>query len=99
AFRWNCQCLLNDMQVRDVAPSGEPQERTYGRQANIAAAHCVVPVPFKMFKETGQELRVDVSQLQCRRRLAQVLLGKAQHEQEGITIGRNGTGAKRSLLQ
>src|SRR4051794_1382757 len=51
ALHRNRPRLFDDMQVREIAPSGEPQERPYGGQSNIAAAYRVVPISFQVLQE------------------------------------------------
>jgi len=51
------------MQICEVTPCGELQERVHCSEPDIAAAHRVVPISFQVIEEAGQELWIEVRQL------------------------------------
>ena len=70
-----------------VAQRGEPEERVDRRQPGVAGAGAVAALVFEVVEERGDQRRVEVLELERRRRLAGLLLGEGEQQPEGVAIG------------
>ena len=77
---------------------GVSKERVDGGQPQIPAPHTQA-VRFELIQKRADQRGVHGLQTESRRRRVQPLVGKFQEQAERIAIGRNGVGARLSLLQ
>lgn len=78
---------------------GVAKERADRRQAQIAAAYPVAALALQVLEKMPDQRGVEVLQTQIRGRLAQLILGIAQQQAEGIAVGGDGMGAGMALVQ
>ena len=99
AFHRDGQDALGEQQgrralQRDVAGKGPDRS-----EPRIAATHRVVALGFEVSQEAKNQLRIDITQGQLGRRLAELALSIAQQEPEGVPVRGHGPGAHGLLLK
>ncbi len=92
------QRVLDHAQVGRVAPGGELQERPYRGQSNITTSHAVVPLSLQVIQEVGQEPGTEVGHRHPVCGQAQLVLGEAQQQHEGVPVRSHRAWAQGALL-
>ena len=69
------------------------------REAGVAAAGAVAPLPLEMIEELAEERRVEVCERELGWGAAQACGGEAQQQAERVAVGDHGVRAGRALAQ
>ena len=98
ALHRHAQSPLDDMQRIDVTVAREFQERARRRQPDIAGAHRIAAITFRII-EKGQDQRLrDVPQAHRHGLLVQVHHREVQEQHDRVAAGRHRPWARRTLL-
>src|SRR3546814_5996754 len=77
----------------DVCSSDLGVERVDRSEAGVAGAGPVMPFDFEVGEERADERRVELTQVETRRRRGDLVVREAEQEPERVAVGGNGVGA------
>jgi hypothetical protein len=99
AFLGDRQDALDEQGVFGALQRGVAEQGVDRGQAGVAGGDAVVPVGLQVVQEPADEAGIDVGQVQRRGWPAEVLLGVAQQQAEGVAVGVDGVLAGPALGQ
>lgn len=89
---WYGEHPLDELGMLGVAQGSVAEQRVDGGQAGVARAHAVPALILQVVKKTSDQGYVEVSRVELRRLLVQLLRREADQQSQGVSIGSHGLG-------
>ena len=89
-FLRNTEDSLAQQTVRWLLESRIAKKGANGRKARVARAYAVASLLFEVLEKLADEVCIEVAQQQLRWGSVEPLVGKAQQQTKGVSVGTNG---------